>query len=59
MPDTAGIMKVSSLPSQAAKGYNLINKLIKLHFRIDWAACPTASGSHPEPGMARDHLAPA
>lgn len=57
MPNTAGIM--NSLPSRAAKGYNLINKLIKLHLKIDWADCPTTAGRHPEPGRDRDLLAPA
>lgn len=55
----AGITKVTSLPSRAAKGYNLINKFIKLHLKTDWAACPVTAGRHPELGMARDLLAAA
>lgn len=40
-------MKASFLPSRAAKGYNLINKFIKMHLKADWVPCPTAAGAHP------------
>lgn len=57
--NSAGTMKASFLPSRAAKGYNLINKFIKLHLEADGAACPAAAEAHPELGTVRDLFAPA